>query len=76
MRETPPPVNLGELFPKSPVFRGGGTLYPRVVVRHPVVGLQHDMRVKDGTKFYDITAILDAERTGGGPELHCFERAP
>ena len=32
------PVDLGELFPKSPVFRGGGTLFPMVAVVHPVVG--------------------------------------
>ena len=36
--EIPRPLDLGELFPKSPVFRGGGTLYPQVAVRHPVVG--------------------------------------
>ena len=35
-------------------------------LRHPVASLMPEMRVKDGTRLYDITAIIEAERTGGG----------
>ena len=41
-------------------------------LRHPVASLTSDMRLVDGSDVYDITAILPAERTGGGQELHCF----